>query len=49
MIFGEKEKQVFMDATTCHICEKPLEDDGRVDHLTNIQHWLEILKKWKRN
>ena len=45
MIFGEKEKQVFMEATECHICEKPLEDDvnGRMDHLTNIQHWLEIL------
>merc|ERR1712055_508885 len=45
MKFGELEKKVFMDATTCHICEKPLEDDinGRMDHLTNIQHWLEIL------
>ena len=45
MIFGEKEKQVFMDATTCHICEKPLEDDGngRMDHLSNIKQWLEIL------
>merc|ERR1711888_581217 len=43
MIVGEKEKQVFMQATSCHICEKPLEDDARMDHLTNIQHWLEIL------
>ena len=45
MIFGENEKQVFMDATTCHICEKPLEDDvnGRMDHLSNIKQWLEIL------
>merc|ERR1711936_1234434 len=45
MIYGKKEKQAFMEATECHICEKPLEDDvnGRMDHLTNIQHWLEIL------
>ena len=45
MIFGEKEAKVFMDATQCHICEKPLEDDanGRVDHLSNIKQWLEIL------
>merc|ERR1712105_508185 len=45
MKFGELEKQVFMHTTTCHICEKPLEDDinGRMDHLTNIQQWLEIL------
>ena len=34
-----------MEATQCHICEKPLEDDinGRMDHLTNIQEWLQIL------
>merc|ERR1711905_6388 len=45
MIFGENEKKAFKQATECHICEKPLEDDvnGRMDHLTNIQHWLEIL------
>ena len=45
MKYEENEKQAFMQATTCHICEKPLEDDinGRMDHLTNIQHWLEIL------
>ena len=45
MIFGENEKKAFKQATQCHICEKPLEDDinGRMDHLTNIQHWLEIL------
>merc|ERR1712208_46795 len=45
MKFGELEKKVFMEATQCHICEKPLEDDinGRMDHLTNIQQWLQIL------
>ena len=45
MIFSEKEEKTFMEATTCHICEKPLGDDinGRMDHLTNIKYWLEIL------
>merc|ERR1711888_161804 len=45
MKYGEKEKQIFMNATTCHICEKPIEDDvnGREDHLSNIKQWLEIL------
>ena len=34
-----------MEATQCHICDKPLEDDinGRIDHLTNMKEWLEIL------
>ena len=42
MIFNEKEAKVFMDVTQCHICEKPLEDDGngRMDHLSNIKQWL---------
>ena len=44
MIFGEKEAKVFKEATDCHICEKPLEDDinGRMDHLSNMKEWLEI-------
>ena len=60
MIFSEKEEKTFMEATTCHICEKLLGDDinGRMDHLTNIKYWLEILnldlrkipteKEWKK-
>ena len=34
-----------MEATQCHICDKPLEDDinGRIDHLTNMKELLEIL------
>ena len=42
---AKRKNKFFMEATECHICEKPLEDDvnGRMDHLTNIQHWLEIL------
>ena len=33
-----------MEATTCHICEKPLEEEinGRVDHLENMKEWLKI-------
>ena len=44
MIFGEKEDKAFKEATDCHICEKPLEDDinERVDHLTNMKEWLKI-------
>ena len=44
MIFGEKEDKAFKEATDCHICEKPLEDDinGRIDHLTNMKEWLKI-------
>ena len=46
MIFNEKEAKVFNEATDCHICEKPLEDDinGRMDHLSNMNEWLEINK-----
>ena len=34
----------FKEATDCHICEKPLEDDinERMDHLSNMKEWLEI-------
>ena len=46
MKYGELEKQAFMEATTCHICEKDLgeEINGRVDHLENMKEWLEILQ-----
>ena len=46
MKYEENEKQAFMQATECHICEKDLgeEINGRVDHLENIKEWLGILK-----
>ena len=46
MVFYEKEAKIFNKATDCYICEKPLEDDiiGRMDHLSNMNEWLEINK-----
>ena len=46
MKFGDKEKNSFMEATHCHICEKDLgqEKGGRVDHLAKIKDWLDILQ-----
>jgi hypothetical protein len=46
MLFGEKEANQFMEATTCHICEEDLgcEKSGRKDHLGNMKDWLEINK-----
>ena len=44
IIYGEKEKQAFMQATHVIFVNKTLgqRESGREDHLANMQEWLEI-------
>merc|ERR1712081_32908 len=44
MVFTDDDKEVFKNATHCHICEVELpKNSTKIDHLAKIKDWLKIM------